>query len=191
MKPVSGLQRWQASCWGGVKLAANLFPIGRGKGRSEAGQALIEFALVLLLVILPFTFVLIDAAFMLFTLANVSNTAREGARAGAIYQTTTAPSPSQTFADQVAAIDAARLAYMQQTTRQTLGPLVSFDQCALSVTYYPASPAIGNPYRALDDVRFTLACPRRLLFGLVDAGSVTLTSQATMRIEPGGVAPLP
>jgi hypothetical protein len=142
-------------------------------------------------IILPFTFVLVDGAMVLFTLANVSNAVREGARGGSIYQTTTAPSPSQSFADQVAMIDTARLAYVQQSTQQMLGPLVTFSQCTTTIAYSPATPVIGNPYRELDSITLTLACPRRLLFGLINAGSVTLTSQATMRIEPGGVAPAP
>jgi hypothetical protein len=158
---------------------------------TEPGQALVEFALVLMFVILPFTFVLVDGAMVLFTLANVSNAAREGARGGSIFQTTIAPTSDQTFADQVALIDASRLTFVRQSTQQMLGPLVAFDQCATTVAYSPATPVIGNPYRALDSLTLTLACPRRLLFGLVSAGSVTLTSQSTMRIEPGGVAPAP
>jgi Flp pilus assembly protein TadG len=156
-----------------------------------AGQAVVEFALVLLFVILPFTFVLVDGVMTLFTLANVTNAAREGARSGSIYQTTTAPLPSQTFDDQVAMMDAARLTFVRQAIQQRLGPLVAFSQCTTTVSYTPATPVIGNPYRALDSINVTLACPRRLLFGLVGAGSVTLTSQATMRVEPGGVAPSP
>jgi Flp pilus assembly protein TadG len=173
-------QRWRVSYLGTVKPTANSI---------EQGQALVEFALVLMFIILPFTFVLVDGAMMLFTLANVSNAAREGARGGSIYQTTTPPSPSQSFADQVATIDAARLAFVRQSAQQMLGPLVTFNQCTTTIAYRPNTPEIGNPYRELDSITLTLACPRRLLFGLVNAGSITLTSQPTMRIEPGGVAP--
>ena len=173
---------WRVTCWGTIKPAAN---------STERGQALVEFALVLMFVILPFTFVLMDGAMMLFTLANVSNAAREGARGGSIFQATTAPTPDQTFSAQVAAIDAARLTFVQQSAQQLLGPLVAFDQCATTIAYSPTTPVIGNPYRELDSITLTLACPRRLLFGLVNAGTITLTSQSTMRIEPGGVAPAP
>ena len=175
-------RNWQVSCPGGVKPVAN---------PAEHGQALVEFALVLMFVILPFTFVLVDGAMVLFTLANVSNAAREGARGGSIFQTTTAPTSDQTFAEQVALIDAARLAFVRQSSQQMLGALVAFDQCSTVIVYSPATPVIGNPYRELDSITLTLACPRRLLFGLVNAGTVTLTSQSTMRIEPGGVAPAP
>lgn len=182
LKPAGPLRPRQALYLGHVKPAAN---------SAERGQALVEFALVLMFIILPFTFVLVDGAMVLFTLANVSNAAREGARGGSIFQTTTPPSPGQTFTEQVAAIDAGRTTFIRQSAQNMLGPLVAFDQCATTIAYSPATPVIGNPYRELDSVSVTLACPRRLLFGLVNAGTITLTSQSAMRIEPGGVAPLP
>jgi hypothetical protein len=171
--------------------ASRLASIRSASQPAERGQALVEFALVLLFVILPFTFVMVDGALVLFTLANVSNAAREGARGGSIFQTTIAPTSDQTFEDQGAMIDAARIAFVRQSAQQMLGPLVGFDQCTTTIVYSPATPVIGNPYRELDSLTLTLACPRRLLFGLINAGSVTLTSQSTMRIEPGGVAPAP
>ncbi len=81
--------------------------------QSQRGQALVEFALVLMFIILPFTFVLVDGALTLFTLANVTNAAREGARAGSIYQTS-APGT-------VAAIDAARKTYVRSGSSSAIG----------------------------------------------------------------------
>ena len=157
----------------------------------ESGQALVEFALVLMFVILPFTFVLVDGSFTLYTQAVLTNAAREGARAGSIYQTTTAPSANQAFSAQVAAIDAARAAYVQQETQRMVGPLVSFPTCTTTFAYAPDPPDTGNPYRELDSLTISLACLRRLFFGLVGANQITLSAQATMRIEPGGIAPAP
>lgn len=152
------------------------------ENQSQRGQALVEFALVLMFIILPFTFVLVDGALTLFTLANVTNAAREGARAGSIYQT----SASGT----VGTIDAERNTYARSEARRMLGPLVDFSACDARITSYsPVTPTLGNPYREMDSFTFRLACPRRLFFGLVGTGVVTLTSEATMRIEPGGVAP--
>jgi len=151
----------------------------------------VEFALVLMFVILPFMFVLIDGAVTLYTQAALTNAAREGARGGSIYQTTTAPSYTQTFAAQVAAIDAARRAYIRQEVQIMVGPLVPFSSCTTTVAYPdtdPALPEMGNPYRELDSISVSLSCPRRLFFGLVGTSQITLTSQSTMRIEPGGVA---
>ena len=157
----------------------------------ESGQALLEFALVLLFVILPFTFVLVDGSFTLYTQAVLTNAAREGARAGSIYQTTTAPAANQAFAAQVAAIDAARAAYIRQETQRMVGPLVPFAACSTTLAYAPDPPVTGNPYREMDSLTFSLACPRRLFFGLIGTNQITLSAQATMRIEPGGVAPAP
>ena len=151
--------------------------------QSQRGQALLEFALVLMFIILPFTFVLVDGALTLFTLANVTNAAREGARAGSIYQASTPAT--------VATIDTARQTYMFQEAQARLGPLVAFSQCTKQIAYSPATPAVGNPYRELNTLTFTLQCPRRLLFGLVGTGVITLTSASSMRIEPGGAAPSP
>lgn len=154
------------------------------RDQSQHGQALVEFALVLMFIILPFTFVLVDGAIMLFTLANVTNAAREGARAGSIYQTS---GPGT-----VAIIDTERNDYARGQARNLLGPLVDFSACeAKIISYSPITPTLGNPYREMDSLTFKVACPRRLFFGLVGTGVVTLTSQATMRIEPGGVAPQP
>ena len=152
------------------------------KTESQHGQALVEFALVLLFVILPFTFVLVDGAMTLFTLANVTNAAREGARAGSIYQTLTPGTSS--------AADAARFVYMKQEAQSILGPLVAFDQCYIpDPVYNPVTATTSNPYRERDTFTFRIECPRRLLFGLVGSSVITLTAQATMRIEPGGAAP--
>ncbi len=160
------------------------------KRPTENGQALVEFALVLMFIILPFTFVLVDGVMTLFTLANVTNAAREGARAGSIFQISAAP--GGTFSDQVVTIDTLRTSTsISPTIQKMLGPLVAYSQCTTTVTYNPTTPSLGNPYRELDSVTVRLECPRRMLFGLINVGSITLTSSATMRIEPGGVAPAP
>ena len=157
----------------------------------ESGQSLVEFALVLMFVILPLMFVLIDGAVTLYTQAALTNAAREGARGGSIYQTGTPPDFNQSFATQVATIDAARMTYVQQQIQGMIGPLVSYPQCTTTVSYSPATPGLGNTYRELDSLNLTVACPRRLFFGLVGTAQITLTAQSTMRIEPGGVAPSP
>ena len=51
------------------------------KDQSQRGQALVEFPLVLMFIILPLTFVFVAGAIMLFTYAEVTNAAREAARA--------------------------------------------------------------------------------------------------------------
>ena len=156
--------------------------------QEQAGQSLVEFALVLMFIILPFMFVLVDGAFTLYTYAMLTNAAREGARAGSIYQTATAQSSTQTFDQYYAQIDAQRLAYTRQETQRLLGNLVSLSQCDTPVTYTPDPPAIGNPFREMDSMHLRVACPRRMFFGLIGTSQITMTAQSTMRIEPGGVA---
>ena len=151
---------------------------------SLSGQALVEFALVLMFVILPFTFVLIDGSMVLFTLASMTNAAREAAHAGSIFQETT-------YTSQYATIDAGRLTYIRQEAQSFASPLIPFSQCVTTVVYSPQTPDTDNIYRAMDSMSVTLACPHRLFFGLVGTGQITLTAQSTMRIEPGGVAPPP
>ena len=160
-------------------------------GHRQAGQSLVEFALVLLFVILPLVFVITDGAFTLYTYAMLTNAAREGARAGSIYQTATAQSPTQTFDDYTSQIDGERQAYARQETQRLLGNLVSLSQCSMTTTYTPDPPVMGNPFREMDAMDLRVECPRRLFFGLVGASQITLTARSTMRIEPGGVAPAP
>ena len=170
------------------------------KTESQRGQALVEFALVLLFVILPFTFVIVDGAFTLFTYVEVTNAAREAARAAAIYQCK-APDcvidPTDTRENQLAMVDAGRRSYVDtyfnsEDTRW-LSALIGYPQCDLQIIYpdLVPDPVTGayNIYREMNSLQLNLACPRRLLFGLVNTGEITLTASSTMQIEPGGVAP--
>jgi len=156
--------------------------------KEQAGQSLVEFALVLMFVILPFMFVLTDGAFTLYTYAMLTNAAREGARAGSIYQTATSQLLTQTFDQYTAQIDNERRTYTRQETQRLLGNLVSFSQCSTPITYTPDRPDTGNPYREMDSMNLRVDCPRRMFFGLIGTSQITLSAQSTMRIEPGGVA---
>ncbi len=155
------------------------------KRSREHGQSLVEFALVLMFIILPLTFVFIDGAITLYTLANVTNAAREAARAGSIYQ---APGYAPYSTIDISRTNYIR-SYLTSDPYGRLRNLVDVNQCTITTTYNPATPTVGNPYRELDSMTVNLACPRRLLFGLVGTSSITLTSQSTMKIEPGGEAP--
>ncbi len=155
------------------------------KTESQRGQALVEFALVLLFVILPITFVLIEGALLLYTLANVTNAAREGARAGSIYQ-------SPGYAPYTT-IDISRTNYIRDYLTSDpygrLRNLVEVNQCNIWEEYTPITTTLANPYRELSSMTVHVDCPHRLLFGLVGSDSITLSAQSTMKIEPGGAAP--
>ncbi len=173
------------------------------KTESQRGQALVEFALVLMFIILPFTFVLVDSAVMLFTYAEVTNAAREAARAASIYQYQCPPSPSPcatdpsyTSAQQQTMVDTARRSYVdtyfQSEDSRWLSALIGYPQCDVHIDY-PDNPQesgsdVYHVYRETDSLILRLACPRKLLFGLVSTNQITLTGSATMRIEPGGCA---
>ena len=165
------------------------------ENQSQRGQSLVEFALVLMFIILPFAFVLVDGAMMLFTLSNVTNAAREAARAGSIYQTHTSQGGAQSFADYWAQIDGERKNEIKNRVREWLQqvPLVDPEQCLddthLTITYDPPAPDVGNGFRELDGLTVKVVCPHRLLFGLVGASQIDLTGEARMKIEPGGTCP--
>ena len=137
---------------------------------------------------------------MLFTYVEVTNAAREAARAAAIYQCS-APSctidPTNSFANQLATVDAARLQYVDTyfTSEDTrwLNALIGYSSCIRTITYpnpaYDPNTDVYNVYRQMDSMVLTLECPRRLFFGLVGSSQITLTASSTMRIEPGGVTP--
>ena len=163
--------------------------------QSQRGQALVEFALVLMFIILPFAFILVDGAMMLFTLSNVTNAAREAAHAGSIYQTHASQGVTQSFADYWAQIDGERKNEIKNRVRKWLRqvPLVDPEQCLddthLTIIYDPPAPDVGNGFRELDGLTVKVVCPHRLLFGLVGASQIDLTGEARMKIEPGGTCP--
>ena len=152
--------------------------------QTEIGQALLEFALVLMFIILPFTAVLIDGAMVLFTLSSMTNAAREAAHAGSIFQETT-------YTDQYTVVDADRYTYILQEESAFASPLIPFSQCVTTVAYSPDPPNAQSIFRALDTMSVKLDCPHKLFFGLIGTGQITLTAQSTMKIEPGGVPPGP
>ncbi len=168
----------------------------------EAGQSLVEFALVTLFVILPVTFGIIDGGILFYKWVALTNGAREGARAGAIYQDSRISDGSKTMTDE---IDLARADVITQTVQATIRPLVSLT-CntppCWQVDYQPEVPCVKwqNPstcevydvYRGGDGVTVAITHTHTSLVGLViGLGGIDLTATATMRIEPGGPAPTP
>ncbi|MBI4757537.1 MAG: pilus assembly protein, partial [Chloroflexi bacterium] len=88
---------------------------------SERAQSAVEFALVLLFVIIPLMAGIIDGGIMFYKYVAITNTAREAAREGAIYQY---PYPGTKDYEEV---DAIREAVIYQAIATTQGPLVSID----------------------------------------------------------------
>ncbi len=165
--------------------------------KSESGQGLVEFALVLMFIILPLTFVFIEVALLLFVQSNVVNATIEGARQGSVYIYNsqganplgcTSWNPIGTLDSQVDTLDCWRKGsiqdYLKNDPNGRLRNLVDVDSCSEDITYTQPI-TMGNPYRAMQPLRLDLACPHHMLFGLVGESYITVSGTSTMRIEPG------
>ena len=156
----------------------------------EAGQSLVEFALVTLFVILPVTFGIIDGGILFYKWVTLNNGAREGARAGAIYRYGgDEPSGDR---DTMYLIDGLREGVIRQAVEPTIAPLVTLDDLDVN---YPDDPCedltphveFCMVYRSGDPVVVTVTHNHTPLVGLViGLDQIELTATATMRIEPGG-----
>lgn len=164
----------------------------------EAGQSLVEFALVTLFVILPVTFGIIDGSILFYKWVALTNGAREGARAGSIYQDSRVSNGSKGMMQE---IDLARQNVITQTVEAMVRPLVTirWDQPEdWEISYPDGDPCVDKQctifdvYRGGDGVTVAITHTHTSIVGLViGLGEIDLTATATMRIEPGGPAPTP
>jgi Flp pilus assembly protein TadG len=157
----------------------------------EEGQGLVEFALVTLFIIVPIMVAIIDGSILLYKWVAVTNSAREGARAGSIYQDSRTSNGTEAM---MQAIDADRESAITQAVDAVIGPLARRD--AMTVTYPDCDPIVStNPttvydvYRSGCDVQVSITHSHRSLLGLViGVETIDLTATSTMRMERGGVA---
>jgi hypothetical protein len=179
----------------------------RGAALDETGQSLVEFALVTVFVIIPVMIGIIDGSILFYKWVTVNNAAREGARAGAIYQDSTTSNGSEAM---MQTIDAARRIAITEAIEARIGPLASLD--ALQIDY-PDSPCLvgehatscgeclvydvyrggvcraGEHFGGGHRVVVTVTDHHTTIVGFViGVDSIDLTAAATMRIEPGGAA---
>lgn len=155
----------------------------RAIGRLSRGQSMVEFALILPLLV-AFLFGIIELGILLNVYIGMTNMAREGARAGSVYQYTgTAPTNSGTLDTQAAPIDQQRLLYISSVITTTVNPIISPTTLTVTVTY-PTTP-ITDPYRAGDTLNVALEHDEPLFFGLLGPKKITLRATSAMRIEPG------
>jgi Flp pilus assembly protein TadG len=158
------------------------------KMKQESGQTLVEFALVLIFIILPFTLVFLEVSIVLYEYVALTNAAREGARAGSIYLFVGDPGGSST------APDAGRSTTVVAAVSATLGPLISPPpDCAgttstttCTITYGVSGAPVPDPLRSTDAMTVTVAHTHTLLFGAM-GGEIGLQAQANMKIEPSAV----
>jgi hypothetical protein len=160
----------------------------RLKIEDESGQSLVEFALVLIFVILPLTAVFIESSVLLYKYVALTNAAREGARAGSIYLYVGAPGGSSALPD------AGRSAAVASTVGGTVGPLVPAPpDCAgtssttsCQISYGPSSAPIPDHLRSTDVMTVSLAHTHSVFFGSL-GNQLNIQARSSMRIEPSAV----
>jgi Flp pilus assembly protein TadG len=153
-----------------------------GKRPPAPGQSLVEIAL-LLPILTMLLFGIIEVSIVLTAYVNLTNTAREGARAGSVYQETSA----LTSQSDVAGMDGRRLSAISTAMTPTISPAINTSLLTTTVTYTPTTPLITNMYRAGDTMEVKLTYTHKLFFNLIGR-SITLRATSSMRIEPGGAS---
>ncbi len=157
------------------------------KTKSESGQSLVEFALVMVFVILPLTMIFIESSFILYEYVALSNAAREGARAGSISLFIGSPS-STTEVDNHRASDIAA------TVSNMVRPLIppppdcngTSSTTTCQITYGPPSALFTDPLRSTDAMTVTLVYRHAFLFGAL-GNQIDVRARSSMRIEPSTV----
>jgi Flp pilus assembly protein TadG len=143
-------------------MLAILKRITRRRGEGEGGQSLVEFAFVLPIFLLVL-FAIVDFSMAFHAWITVTNSAREGARLGAVRATA---------------------ADIEQRVRDTAD---SLDQADLSVTVTNAEGDPGESVVVDVSYVYSLITPVADILGMISGGSIsdalTLSSTADMRLE--------
>lgn len=158
------------------------------KMRQQSGQSLLEFALVLIFVIMPITMAFIEGSIILYKYVALNNAAREGARSGSIYLYVGDPGSSTTVPDDC------RKAAVATTVQNTVGPLIppppdcggAGSNTSCQITYGPPSALITDTLRSTDAMTVSVVHTHTFLFGALGR-EMSLQAQSSMRIEPSSV----
>ncbi len=152
----------------------------------KSGQSMVEFAL-LMPILVATLFAIVEISIILAIYVGITNSAREAARSGAIYQETAAV----TSTSDVTAMDGRRLQYVSSTITETLSPMINTSLFTTTVVYTPTAALATNMYRSGDTINVQLIYTHRLFFNLFGSRSINLKASSSMRIEPGGVGGAP
>jgi hypothetical protein len=154
----------------------------------ESGQSLVEFALALMFIILPMLMIFVETSVILFKYVSLSNSAREGARAGSIYLCVGDPGKTYNY------VDDRRKAFVATTVGGTIGALIapppdcsdtpSTTRCKIG--YGAPSSPILDPMRSTDTLTVTLVHTHSFVFGAL-GNELQLRARSSMRIEPSSV----
>jgi Flp pilus assembly protein TadG len=159
------------------------------------GQSMVEFALIVPL-LLMLLFGIIELGILFSVYVGMTNSAREAARAGSVYQYTGTPfvddgSTPGAAAAFKATVDGQRQQYLSQVISDTLNPIVDPATVQTTVTYTSTSvpafdPDIERVYRSGDIINVLIVHDHPLFFGILGPQTITIKATSAMRIEPGG-----
>lgn len=157
--------------------------------RSRRGQSLVEFALVAPLLV-GIIVGIIELGIMFAIYTSLTNTARESARAAAVFRYTGAMPTNAQVSSVMPTIDSQRRLAMSRALTSTLNPIMPATSVTVTVAYLPvrstATLMQQNPLRAGDTVSVTMQYNHTLLWGLFGRRTIVLQTAATARLEPGG-----
>jgi Flp pilus assembly protein TadG len=150
--------------------------------RHANGQGLVEFALILP-VLIALVIGIVELGILFSVYIGMTNSAREAARAGSVYQYTGAPFTENTAAN-IKTVDDLRLTYLSQIITNTINPLVNPTMALTRTVSYTPTTA-STPYRTGDTVVVQLEHDHPLFFGLFGRQKITIRATSAMRVEPG------
>ncbi len=185
-------QKWTKSSFRGSPYRSRRV-LHRGlRNLPKTGQGLVEFAFVVPVLLMLF-FGIIELGVIFSVYIGLTNTTREGARAGSTYQYQCPPPPAPPNCTAnnpglKSTVDTARQAAINQAIDATIHPMID-PSGLIRPTPFPeyAPDPSSNIYRYGDLVTVRLSYPHQLFFDLFGGPTLTLRSRSTMRIEPGGV----
>ena len=152
----------------------------------KPGQSMVEFAL-LIPILVATLFAIVEISIILAIYVGLTNSAREAARAGSVYQEAVAV----TSTTDVSAMDGRRLQYVSSTITETLSPMINTSLFTTTVVYTPTAALATNMYRSGDTMNVQLTYTHKLFFNILGSRSINLRASSSMRIEPGGVGGTP
>lgn len=154
------------------------------------GQSLVEFALIAPL-LFALMFVLVELGIIFSIYIGLTNSAREAARAGSVYQYRQ-PDPNNPTTPSITTVDSERAAAMDTAMLNTLNPIIAVTSvndlnplAGSRYTYTPSTPTLNN-YRYGDKVTVTISYRHNLFFNLLSTSSIRINASSEMRLEPGG-----
>lgn len=157
-----------------------------GRDRKRAAQSLVEFALIAPL-FLAMLFIIIELGIVFSIYIGLTNAAREGARAGAVFHIDNPETYQNTaFVTARTAIDGQRATAVGSAINATNHPMVG----ALTpvITYNETSATNGtNIYRYGEKMTVTLSFNHTFFFGLFSSDTLTIQAHSEMVLEPGGL----